>query len=136
MDISNSLVAVGCKFAFHIDISGGKHWDLTHLQPTQLFLTQKNLLRTCRHATGLLNILSKNSTHIITSLLMLDSPIHVFIPLLTSFFPGAPFGPILLKRLLINCNSCTWCLTAILKGASYELEHVHKKDQKEKKTLL
>ncbi len=28
-DISPSLVAVGCKFAFQINFSGGKHWELT-----------------------------------------------------------------------------------------------------------
>ncbi len=29
IDISRSLVAVGCKFAFPIDFSSGKHWQLT-----------------------------------------------------------------------------------------------------------
>jgi hypothetical protein len=29
MDISRSLVAVGRKFAFPIDFSNGKHWELT-----------------------------------------------------------------------------------------------------------
>jgi hypothetical protein len=28
-DISCSLVAVGCKFAFPIDFLSGKHWQLT-----------------------------------------------------------------------------------------------------------
>ncbi len=28
-DISRSLIAVGCKFAFPIDFSSGKHWELT-----------------------------------------------------------------------------------------------------------
>jgi hypothetical protein len=28
-DISRSLVTVGCKFAFPIDYSSGKHWELT-----------------------------------------------------------------------------------------------------------
>ena len=42
-DISRSLVAVGREFAFHIDYSSEKHWELT-LSPTTVVSYSKKLV--------------------------------------------------------------------------------------------
>jgi hypothetical protein len=42
MDISCSLIAVGLEFAFLIDFSSGKHWELTSL-PSTVVLYSKEL---------------------------------------------------------------------------------------------
>jgi hypothetical protein len=55
-DISQSLVAVGREFAFPIDLSSGKHWELT-LLPSSVVLYSKELamrLSTCRQVGELL----------------------------------------------------------------------------------
>ncbi len=56
MDISRSLVAVGREFAFPIDYSSGKHWELTSSPST--VVTYSNELATrlsaCREVAGLL----------------------------------------------------------------------------------
>jgi hypothetical protein len=57
-DISRSLIAVGCKFAFPIDFSSGKHWQLT-LSPATVESYSKALamhlsLSTCHKIADLL----------------------------------------------------------------------------------
>ena len=55
-DISRSLVAVGREFAFLINFSSGKHWELTSL-PSTVVLYSKELamcLSTCRQVAKLL----------------------------------------------------------------------------------
>ena len=56
MDISRSLVAVGRKFAFPIDYSSGKHWELTS-SPSTVVTYSKELvthLSACRKVAKLL----------------------------------------------------------------------------------
>jgi hypothetical protein len=56
MDISRSLVAVGRKFAFPINFSSGKHWELTSSASTVVsYLTDlAALLSACRLIAELL----------------------------------------------------------------------------------
>jgi hypothetical protein len=56
MDISRSLVAVGREFAFFIDYSAGKHWELVS-SPSTVTTYSKDLamrLTTCRAIAELL----------------------------------------------------------------------------------
>jgi hypothetical protein len=56
MDISRSLVAVGREFAFPIDYSSGKHWELTS-SPSTVVTYSKELatcLSACREVAELL----------------------------------------------------------------------------------
>jgi hypothetical protein len=55
-DISRSLVAVGCKFAFPIDFSNRKHWELTSSAITVVSYSKElaKQLSACRQATVLL----------------------------------------------------------------------------------
>ena len=55
-DISRSLVAVGCEFAFPIDYSEGKHWELVS-SPSTVMTYSKDLamrLTACRAIAELL----------------------------------------------------------------------------------
>jgi hypothetical protein len=55
-DISCSLIAVGRKFAFPIDYSSGKHWELTS-SPSTVITYSKELatcLSACRYVAKLL----------------------------------------------------------------------------------
>jgi hypothetical protein len=55
-NISRSLVAVGCKFAFLIDYSSGKHWQLTSSPATVESYSKQlaNRLSACRKIAELL----------------------------------------------------------------------------------
>jgi hypothetical protein len=55
-DISHSLVAVGREFAFPIDYSSGKHWELTSSPSTVVTYSKElaNRLSACREVAELL----------------------------------------------------------------------------------
>ncbi len=81
-NISRSLVAVGRKFAFPIDYSSGKHWQLTSL-PDTVDTDSKQLairLSACREVAELLFVNTENG---IACSSTLAGRIHEFIPLET-----------------------------------------------------
>ncbi len=56
MDISRSLVAIGQEFAFPIDYSSGKHWELTSLPSTVVSYSKElaTRLSACREVAEIL----------------------------------------------------------------------------------
>ena len=93
-DISCSLIAVGCKFAFSITYSSGKHWEST-LSPSTVVTYLKELathLLACHKVAELLS----SST--------LVTPILVSTPLVISFLLGAQLSPVLPRNRWTRCS--------------------------------
>ena len=133
-DISRSLVALGREFAFPIDYSSGKHWELT-LSPTTVVSYSKELatrLSACLEVAKLL-VEEQQSYH--QELINARRPDpHVY-----------SIGNIVFARRAVRLDAKRgiadklqyaftgpWRVTAILTGASYELEHCNH-NRKEKK---
>ncbi len=134
-DISRSLVAVGREFAFPIDYSTNKHWELTS-SPTSVESYSRDL------ATRL------SALREVTQLLVQE--LRAYHPELINSRRPDPHtysaGNIVFARhatrsdTVKGCvNKLTyaftgpWRITAILKGASYKLEHCSTPYRKEKK---
>jgi hypothetical protein len=138
MESSCSLVAVGREFAFHIDFSSGKHLELTSL-PSTIILYSKELatrLASCCLVTKIL-VCEQRSYH--RELINARCPN----PCLCSV------GDIVFARRAVGSDSlhsqvdkfqyaCTgpWCISAILKGTSYEIVLCDNATQKENKHAL
>jgi len=134
-DISRSLVAVGREFAFPIDFSTGKHWELTSSPSTVVSYSTElaQRLQACRLVADLL-VREQRSYH--RELINARRPD----PRIYSL------GDIVFARRAVKSNSSRehvdklqyaftgpWRITAILKGASYELEHCDNIKRHEKK---
>jgi len=133
-DISRSLVAVGREFEFSIDYSSGKHWELTS-SPTTVVSYLKELatrLSACQEVATLL-VEEQRSYHRELINACCPDP-HVY-----------SVGNIIFAQRAVRLDAKRgivdklqyafkgpWRVTAILTGASYELEHCDSK-QKEKK---
>jgi hypothetical protein len=125
MDISRSLIAVGHKFAFSIDYSSRKHWELTS-SPSTVITYSKELatrLSACRDVAELL-IQEQRTYHC--------ELINAWHPNLRIY----SIGNIVFARRAVKSSSAKqqvdkvqyvftgpWEIKAQLKGASYELEH-------------
>jgi hypothetical protein len=124
-DISRSLVAVGREFAFPINYSSGKQWELT-LSPTSVVSYSKELatrLSACQEVAKLL-VEEQRSYH--RELINARRPDpHVY-----------SVGDIVFARRVVKSDAKKgivdklqyaftgpWRITAILTGASYELAH-------------
>ncbi len=134
-DISRSLVAFSRDFAFPINYSSGKHWELT-LSPTTVVSYSKELatrLSACQEVAKLL-VEEHRSYHRELINDRCPDP-HVY-----------SIGNIVFARRAVRFDAKRgivdklqysflgpWWVPAILTGASYELEHCDHK-QKEKKT--
>jgi hypothetical protein len=134
-DISCSLVAVGREFAFPIDFSSGKHWELTS-SASMVVSYSKDLvarLSACRLVAELL-VEEQHAYH------CEYINVHRPDPCIYSI------GNIVFARCTVRLSSAQervdklqfaftgpWRISAILKGASYELEHCHNTGCKEKK---
>jgi hypothetical protein len=135
MDISCSLVAVGRKFAFPIDYSSGKHWELTS-SPSTVITYSKELatrLSACRDVAKLL-IQEQRTYHCKLINARHPNP-HIY-----------SIGDIVFARRAVKSSFAKqqvnklqyaftgpWEIKAQLKGASYELEHCEVAGKREKK---
>ena len=134
-NISRSLVAVGREFTFPIDFSSGKHWELTS-SPSTVVSYSKELatrLAACRQVAELL-VREQRSYH--RELINARRPD----PRIYSI------GDIVFARRAVKSDAARgtvdklqyaftgpWRVSAVLPGASYELEHCDQPSKKEKK---
>jgi len=134
-DISRSLIAVGREFAFPIDYSTNKHWELTS-SPTSVESYSRHL------ATRLSAI--REVAH-----LLVKEHIAYHRELINSRRPDPrtySVGDIVFARRATRSDAVKgpvdkftyaftgpWPITALLKGASYKLEHCYTPNRKEKK---
>ncbi len=137
-DISCSLVAVGQEFAFPIDYSSGRHWELTSLPSTVVSYSRELAMRlsACRKVAEIL-VKEQRSYHRELVNARRPDP-HIY-----------SFGNIVFarhavwldaKRGVINklqyAFTGPWRVTAALKGASYGLVHWYNDKRMEKKHAL
>ncbi len=134
-NISCSLVAVGREFAFPIDFSSGKHWELTS-SPSTIVLYSKELatrLSACRQVAELLVREQRTYHRKLINACRPDPRIY-------------SLGDIVFTRRAVKSDAARghvdklqyaftgpWHISAILPGASYKLEHCDKPSKKEKK---
>ncbi len=134
-DISCSLVAVGREFAFPIDYSRSKHWELTS-SPATVDTYSKQLaepLSACQDIPMLL-VREQREWHCALINSRRQDP-RVYSP-----------GDIMFARRATRSDAARgrvgkleyvfmgpWCVTALLHGGSYSLEHCHNAAWKEKK---
>jgi hypothetical protein len=137
-DISRSLVAVGCKFAFPIDFSSGKHWQLTS-SPATVESYSKALatrLSACRKIADLLISETRDWHRALVNSCRPDP--RVYLP-----------GDIVFARRTTYLDASKGCIGKLeykftgpwqiiesLKGALYAIEHCLTPTQKEKKHAL
>ncbi len=103
MDISCSLFAVGCEFAFPIDFSSGKHWKLTSSASTVVSYSKDlaaRLLACCLVAESLVE--EQRAYH--HEYIMRAGQILAFTPLATSSLLNALSNCLLPKRGLTSCS--------------------------------
>jgi hypothetical protein len=135
IDISCSLIAVGREFAFPIDFSSGKHWELTSSPSTVISYSKKlaTRLAACCLVAKLL-VCKQCSDHRELINACCPDP-HLY-----------SVGDIVFARRAVRSDSTCgqvnklqytftgpWRISAILKGASYEIVHCDNATQKEKK---
>jgi len=134
-NISRSLVAVGREFAFPINFSSGKHWEITS-SPSTIVLYSKELTTrqsACRQVAELL-VHKQRSYH--CELINARRPDPCIYSLSNIVFArhavksDAARGHV---DKLQYAFTGPWHISAILPGASYELEHCDKPSKKEKK---
>jgi hypothetical protein len=134
-DISRSLVAVGREFAFPIDYSAGKHWELVS-SPSTVTTYSKDLamrLTACRAVAELL-IKEHRAYH------------REFINANRPNPRVYAVGDIVFARRAVRSDARRervnklqyaftgpWKVTSVLPGASYELEHCENAGRKDKK---
>jgi hypothetical protein len=138
MDISHSLVAIGREFMFPIDFLSGKHWELTTSASTVVSCL-KDLaawLSACRLVAELLVEEQRAYHREYINARWPDPRIY-------------SVGNIVFARCAARSSSTQerndklqfvftgpWHVSAILKDASYELEHCHNSIRKEIKQAL
>ena len=134
-DISRSLVAVGREFAFPIDYSTNKHWELTS-SPTSVESYSRDLatrLSALREVTHLLvNEHRAYHRELINS--RCPDPRTYSVSDIV-FARRATRSDAVKGRVdkLTYAFTGPWRITALLKGASYELKHCSTPNRKEKK---
>ena len=134
-DISRSLVAVGRKFAFPIDYSAGKHWELVS-SPSTVTTYSKDLAMclTACHAVAELLIKEHRAYH------------RKFINANRPNSRVYAVGNIVFARRAVRSDAQQervnklqytftgpWKVTSVLPGTSYELEHCKNAGRKDKK---
>jgi hypothetical protein len=104
MDISHSLVAVGQDFAFPINFSCGKHWELTSSASTVVSYSKElaTRLSACRDVAELL-VKEARAYHREYIYAHRPNP-FIFILLVTLFLRDAPSIQLRLNRWLTSCN--------------------------------
>ena len=134
-DISCSLVTVGHKFAFPIDFSASKHWELTS-SPSTVVSYSKELARCLQACCLVANLLVHEQCSYHCKLIDARRPDPCIYSL----------GDIVFACRTVKFNSSweqvdklqyaftgPWRIITILKGASFELEHCDNIKRKEKK---
>jgi hypothetical protein len=101
-DISWSLVAVGREFAFPIDYSTDKNWELTSSQSVWS-LIQRTLPHAFLPSTKLPSYLSRNTTLTVVSSSIPTIQILTRTPLMTLYLPAVPFDLMHPKNVSTNC---------------------------------
>jgi hypothetical protein len=134
-DISRSLVAVGRKFAFPIDFSSRKHWELTSSASTVVSNSKKlaTCLSACREVAKRL-IQEQRSYH--WEYINAHCPDPGIYSIRDIVFAWHAICSVSAREVVDKLQFAftgPWHITALLKGMSYELEHCHKTGQKEKK---
>jgi hypothetical protein len=137
-DISRSLIVVGRKFAFPIDFSSGKHWELTSSARTVV--------------SYLKDLAARLSACRLVAELLLEEQGAYHRKYINTCRPDPciySIGNVVFAQHAVRSSSAKervdklqfaftepWRVSAVLKGASYKLEHCHDSSCKEKKHAL
>jgi hypothetical protein len=134
-DISCSLVAVGQEFIFPINFSCGKHWELTSSASTVVSYSKElaTWLSACRDVAKLLvkEVCAYHREYVNACR---PNP-HIY-SVGDIIFARRAVRSVVAREVVDKLQFAftgPWCITALLKGASYELKHCQKPGQKEKK---
>jgi hypothetical protein len=133
--ISCSHVAVGCKFAFPIDFSSGKHWELTSSASTVVSYPKElaTWLSACQAVAKLL-VGEQRAHH--REYVNARCPDPCIYSVGDIVFSRRTVRSIAAREVVDKLQFAftgPWQITALLKGASYKLEHCQKPGHKEKK---
>jgi hypothetical protein len=135
-DISRSLVAVGCEFAFPtINFSSGKHWELTSSASTVVSYSKElaTRLSACRKVAELL-VEEQRAYHCeYINARRPDPRIYSVGDIVFACRAVRSHAAREIVDKLQFAFTGLWCITALLKGASCELENSQKPGRKEKK---
>jgi hypothetical protein len=132
---SCSLVADSREFAFPIDFSSGKHWELTSSASTVISYSKElatRLLACC--AVAELLVKEQRAYHREYINAPRPDPLHLFC--WQHFFSRCAVRSIASREVVDKLQfvfTVPWQTTALLKGASNKLEHCQKSGYKEKK---
>jgi len=134
-DISRSLVAVGREFAFPIDFSSGKHWELTSTASAVVSYSKElaHRLSACREVAELL-VEEQRAYH--REYINARRPDPRIYSVGNMVFARREVWSHAAREVVDKLQFAftgPWRVTALLKGASYELEHCQKPGRKEKK---
>jgi hypothetical protein len=112
-DISHSLVAVGREFAFPIDFSSGKHWELTSSASTVVSYSKElaTRLSACREVAELL-VQEQHLYH--REYINTRRPDPQIYSIGNIVLLEAPFTPSLPVRWLTSCSSLSLALGELL----------------------
>ncbi len=134
-DISRSLIAVGREFAFPINYSTNKHWELTS-SPTSVESYSRYLATSLSELREVAQLLVQEHRAYHCELINSCCPdphtysIRDIVLACRATLSDAAKGRV---NKLTYLFTGPWHITAILKGASYKLEHCSTPHQKEKK---
>jgi hypothetical protein len=124
-DISRSLVAVGCEFAFSIDYSANKHWELTS-SPTSVESYTRDLATHLSAPREVAQLLVQEHRAYHRELINSRCPDpHTYSVGYIVFARCATRSDTAKSRVdkLTYAFTGPWHITTILKGASYKLKH-------------
>jgi hypothetical protein len=134
-DILRSLVVVGREFAFPIDYSRSKHWELTSSPATVETYSKQSAehLGAC-HDIALLLVWEQREWHCALINSRWRDP-HVYSPRDIIFAPRATRSDAACGCVgkLEYAFTGPWCVVALLHGGSYFIENCHNTACKEKK---
>ena len=137
-DISRSLVAVGCEFAFPINYSTNKHWELTS-SPSSIESYSQDLATRLSALREVAHLLVQEQQAYHRELINSRQTDPCFYSV----------GDVVFAQRAVHSNASKgrvdklhyaftgpWRITAILKGVSYKLEHGSILNRKDKKHAL
>jgi hypothetical protein len=137
-DISCSLVVVSREFAFLIDFSSWKQWELASSASTVVSYSKEfaTRLSACREVAKLL-VQEQRSYH--REYINTRCPDPQICSIGDIVFASHAIHSVSARKVVDKLQfpfTGPWCITALLKGTSYELEHCYKAGRKEKKHVL
>ena len=124
-DISRSLVAVGQEFAFPIDYYSGNHWELTSSPSTVVSYLKKpaRRLSACPEVAKLLVEEQQLYHQQLITACRPDSHVYSVGDIVFAFHSVRSDAKRGIVHKLQYAFTSPWQVTAVLKGASYELVH-------------